>query len=214
LLAADRDDLDTIVSRIVAQGDISLDSLCLSDPTGVPGPSSRLALLIGEPISSLPWTQTGTHTIRIANVNKPKKGEPFIFHHGTCSTFACPDPRSHPGAYVHSLDAFVNHVEDILDTGKSIVLRPGVAPATGVLVSGSTTSTDIPPDIDSRRTIIPLALVLLLSIPDLGGNAKLDGLVHKGNIADVLHQLVAMWPDGNPPRAALKRVNEYLMSKR
>ena len=35
----------------------------------------------------------------------------------------------------------------------------------------------------------------------------------KADIADRLHSLVARWPDGNPPRAALKRVNEYLMSR-
>jgi tRNA A64-2'-O-ribosylphosphate transferase len=37
--------------------------------------------------------------------------------------------------------------------------------------------------------------------------------VTKAEIADVLHGLVSLWPDGNPPRAALKRVNQYLMSE-
>jgi hypothetical protein len=39
-----------------------------------------------------------------------------------------------------------------------------------------------------------------------------DELVDKALIASQLHSLVSLWPDGNPPRAALRRVNESLMS--
>lgn len=64
--------------------------------------------------------------------------------------------------------------------------------------------------IEYKKTIIPLALVLILSIPDLSGESV--GNVGKAEIADVLNRIVCLWPDGNPPRAALRRVNEYLMS--
>lgn len=67
--------------------------------------------------------------------------------------------------------------------------------------------------VEYRKAIIPLAVVLLLSIPDLAGDFKDEGKnVDKAEIADVLHRVVGLWPDGNPPRAALRRVNEYLMS--
>lgn len=36
--------------------------------------------------------------------------------------------------------------------------------------------------------------------------------IDKATIARHLHTLVALWPDSNPPRAALKRVNEFLMA--
>lgn len=189
---------------------------------GVPGPSSKLALSIGPPVSYAPWEQPPKiHTIRIVVVEKPKKGEPTIYRTSpTSSIFACPSPRSHPGAYTHSLDSLVDHVEDILDEKAGIILRPG---NTDHIEAAEDPDMADPGDIplspseaiEARQAILPLALVLLLSIPDLGGELELGkGLVDKGVIADMLHQLVALWPDGNPPRAALKRVNEYLMSKR
>jgi len=72
--------------------------------------------------------------------------------------------------------------------------------------------------VDARKAIIPLALVLLCALPELASanstsSADIPGPMTKAEIADELHKLVALWPDGNPPRAALRRVNEYLMSE-
>lgn len=72
--------------------------------------------------------------------------------------------------------------------------------------------------VDARKVIIPLALVLLcalpkLSAPDSPPPSRPNAPVTKAIIANQLHRLVSRWPDGNPPRAALKRVNEYLMSE-
>ncbi|RXK39878.1 hypothetical protein M231_02812 [Tremella mesenterica] len=48
---------------------------------------------------------------------------------------------------------------------------------------------------------------------EVTGEMKKDEvMVDKSSIADKLYKLVSLWPDGNPPRAALKRVNEILMS--
>ncbi|WVF71160.1 hypothetical protein IAT40_005958 [Kwoniella sp. CBS 6097] len=90
----------------------------------------------------------------------------------------------------------------------------------------------ITPTPSDRKLILPLALVIMCLLPKIGetqstdessasdiaagtekGIAKADkGInIDKAYVADRLHQLVALWPDGNPPRAALKRVNEFLM---
>lgn len=228
LLSADRDDLESLVEDIVSGvADLSsnLDSLRVGQyqAIGVPGPTSKLALIIGEPSSSQPiWQRSTTHTIRIINLDKPKKGDNHIYRTSpTSSIFACPSARSHPGAYTHSLDFLVDHAEDLLDEGASIVLRPGSSAQLESAIQADNNKVDLedialsaPDDIEARRTILPLALDLLLCIPDLDGTMEQKGLVDKGAVADMLHQLVALWPDGNPPRAALKRVNEYLMSKR
>ncbi|OCF30711.1 tRNA '-O-ribosylphosphate transferase [Kwoniella heveanensis BCC8398] len=95
------------------------------------------------------------------------------------------------------------------------------------------------PGPSDRKLILPLALVILCLLPSIANQARpseseLDspqtpigvqvgrlpterkmaekGIIDKAYVADRLHQLVALWPDGNPPRAALKRVNEFLMS--
>ena len=230
LLAVDRDDLGELVEDIVGglEGLTSnLGGLKVDDVSavGVPGPSSKLALAIGAPSSSSTWTYPAPiHTLRIITIDKSRKGEPSTYRTSpTSSIFACHSARSHPGAYTHALDDLVEHVEDLLDEECSIILRPGTSEQLDQalkLEEGETVELEdislSPEDaIEGRRTILPLALVLLLSIPDLAGHlAERNGLVDKGVIADMLHQLVALWPDGNPPRAALRRVNEYLMSKR
>lgn len=210
--------LDGLVSDL---GTLRIDDT----PTGVPGPKSKLALSIGTPTSSLPWKCDTIHTICIVTVDKPRKGESPIHHTSSHSSiFACPSARSHPGAYTHALNDIVDHVEDLLDEKLHIVLRPGSAnqlEQAAALADGESLHFDdvalSPSDaVEGRRTILPIALALLLSIPDLADSlgSRATVRVDKGIIADMLHQLVTLWPDGNPPRAALRRVNEYLMSKR
>jgi tRNA A64-2'-O-ribosylphosphate transferase len=95
--------------------------------------------------------------------------------------------------------------------------------------STSTTPLPLSELIAARKVIIPAALVILCSNASLreassieagdgsGGEESEksddeDELVDKALIASQLHSLVSLWPDGNPPRAALRRVNESLMS--
>ena len=88
--------------------------------------------------------------------------------------------------------------------------------------------------VSSRKLLIPILLLLLCTFPNLQpalpdptSEAKpnlnanfeadadaervVDAKLDKGGISTVLLSLVALWPDGNPPRAALKRVNEILL---
>jgi tRNA A64-2'-O-ribosylphosphate transferase len=225
LLNADRDDLAEIVKDIVSgMEDVAADLAALrvrpvqEQTIGIPGSSSKLALNIGPPTSFTPWAAGSVHTIRVVAVDKPKKGVSSIYPNSpSSSVFGCPSARSHPGAYTHALDDLVKHIEDILDREQRIELRPGSAAQLKAATLGSEISVhdqplDVAEAVEARRMILPLALVLLLSIPDLSGAYRAKAM-DKGVIADMLHQLVALWPDGNPPRAALRRVNEYLMSK-
>lgn len=188
--------------------------------TGVPGPSSKLALSIGPPTTPSTW-QNPAHTIRIVQIDKPKRGDPSIYRSPSSSIFACPSARSHPGAYTHALEALVDHVEDLLDDDLCIELRPGISSQLDQVrtlrhdedLTNPDPVLSTPEAIEFRRLILPLALVLIVAIPDLAQPLIQGRQVDKSLIADVLHQLVSLWPDGNPPRAALRRVNEYLMSR-
>lgn len=81
---------------------------------------------------------------------------------------------------------------------------------------------------DARKVIIPLLLTLLCTFPGLstdqaftpssaatveqnGPSTKFH--VDKATIAQHLHSLITLWPDSNPSRASLKRVNELLMGE-
>jgi tRNA A64-2'-O-ribosylphosphate transferase len=132
----------------------------------------------------------------------------------------------HPmGRYVLALGAD-SDLESERKSGLTVVTSDSAAAAAGKEDVNDSTTREQPPALPSvnptaermleyRKTLIPLALVLLLSNPDLLGKAG-HGIdtqnISKKDISDMLHQLVSLWPDGNPPRAALKRVNEYLMS--
>lgn len=108
-----------------------------------------------------------------------------------------------------------------------LAIEPKDAPV--FIPSTSTTPLPLSELIAARKVIIPAALVILCSNASLreassieagdgsGGEESEesddeDELVDKALIASQLHSLVSLWPDGNPPRAALRRVNESLMS--
>lgn len=137
-----------------------------------------------------------------------------------------------------ALDELVDHLDGVMDRqpGSAFILELGIDADLEAVRSLTTSTEEAGSDssrtpasrpplqpvhptperlIDYRKALIPIALVLLLSNPDLLDDPS-RGLdtenISKKDIGDMLHQLVALWPDGNPPRAALKRVNEYLMS--
>jgi tRNA A64-2'-O-ribosylphosphate transferase len=222
-------------------------------PTGVPGPSSRLALAIGPPISSSAWSFptspscSAIHYVRVVPIDKVSKNETpqwILLLTQDTSVFVCPVAKSDLKGYTHSVAALVNHVRRRMRDGSSgVILCPGgkvdletakrlqqLDAAKSPARLPETTHQPLPPaDVDSRKLILPLALALILAIPsisqpDLQPDSDADAdsdseeadempEITKAEIADVLHGLVSLWPDGNPPRAALKRVNQYLMSE-
>lgn len=222
-------------------------------PTAVPGPSSRLALAIGPPISPSPWlfpsspSCSAIYYVRVVPIDKPSKHETpqwILPLTQDTSVFLCPLAKSDLKGYTHSVAALVDHVRRLVrDRSSGVMLCPGgkadlesakrqqqqqqldtaKSPAT---LPETTNSLLAPADVDSRKLILPLALALVLAIPsisqpdlqpdsDSDSDSDSDEMpeITKAEIADVLHGLVSLWPDGNPPRAALKRVNQYLMSE-
>ncbi len=187
-----------------------------------------------------PWryrdssSASGMHFIRVVMVEKPAKDLPYILSSGQGrrdeAVMALPDPKTDPKPYFHAIGTLVDYVERLLaQQGESgIILRPGrrIDVDSAIRIYRADLSAQIAEPlrddsflsphelVDARKVIIPLALVLLCAIPEL---ASLDSTTSsspamtKADIASQLYGLVALWPNGNPPRAALKRVNEYLM---
>jgi tRNA A64-2'-O-ribosylphosphate transferase len=124
-----------------------------------------------------------------------------------------PNPRSDGKGYLKALQYVMAFLERSPQV--PLLLQPGTEADIG-MVNGACRNGDDPPKplahpplgpshlSEIRKVILPLALVILCS----DENVKVD----KAVIARQLHRLVALWPDGNPPRVSLKRVNEYFMS--
>ena len=213
----------------------------LPSVTGVPSSSSRLALDVGVPINSHAsnvWRYENASrviTIRVVTTDKVQKDVPHILpmsgENPTDAVLAVPSPKESPRSYSAALGILVNFVRHHL-AQEAVILRPGTRRSldTAIRIHCKTLTTSNEPEaeeestatlsdlVDARKIIIPLALVLLCAIPELACDDPADATdrsepVTKADIADRLHSLVARWPDGNPPRAALKRVNEYLMSR-
>lgn len=198
---------------------------------GFPTATSRLALAIGPPAQlEPPWTLTiaAFSTIWIVSVDKSPKGTPnhIVPVGGEDVIFVCPSARDAGKEFPRALEAFVDYVRT-LDASRGILLRSGDKRHLEAALSQSAATDhrpppaakDLPltsPSSEMRKTILPLALAIALAVPGLAGGTTGSGkegqAVSKADIAQTLHHLVSLWPDGNPPRAALKRVNEYLMS--
>jgi tRNA A64-2'-O-ribosylphosphate transferase len=226
LLSADKDDLPELVDELVSESitqdlhGISLASHSSSPshlhPTGVPSPSSHLALAIGLPTNPTGWHSNAFHLVLVVPVEKCKDSL-FVFPvKPGVSVFAAPLAKADSKAYGAALLSLVEHFRTISDA----ILAPGTF-AQLDLARRMADADEPRPDfdatpgaanVDARKAILPLALALTLAIPILSCTPA--GGVSKTDIADALHVLVSQWPDGNPPRAALKRVNEYLMSDR
>jgi tRNA A64-2'-O-ribosylphosphate transferase len=200
-----------------------------------------LALDLGEtsqpapPVS--PLAATSTVLLRVYEVEKPLKDTPAVLALGSSRAgpvilFAAPSARSHGKEYLSALTALVDHLESYgLGSDTALVMSPGSRAELDAALKlhadeqqEPTLVSDLsefPPaqrltqlELQStRKTIIPLAVALRNSIPGLGGDPSVDLTADKKATAAHLHALVALWPDGNPPRAALKRVNEFLMSE-
>ncbi|BEJ16370.1 hypothetical protein CspHIS471_0509750 [Cutaneotrichosporon sp. HIS471] len=244
LLATPRDELPDAVDELVGEKGLAaamrgttLDDQrggSADDFAGATAVSPGLVLDLGSPIRP-GKDEVGkpvTLVVRIIEIEKPLKNAPHVLPLPTSGyttvVAAIPSSRSKGKAFLLALDELRAHVTRTAEAG-TVLLSPGReeeldaalkqhhAPQTDPpavvtlssaehLLAGNLTS--------AKKLILPIAVSLLCSVPALGEELDDDEEVDKIVIADTLHKLVALWPDGNPPRAALKRVNEFLMSKR
>jgi tRNA A64-2'-O-ribosylphosphate transferase len=261
LLRLDRDDLEDGLEEAKSKGLITamekLDFLdrqagggsSKSNPSpkplvGVPGPSSRLALDLGPPVTPVePWSPesetSGAVTIYVVEIAKgqsyPNTIYPVTAQGSSDVVVAIPSPKTDSWGYKASLVKLVSYLRDILDDSTQMVLVPGTTEHLDLAISLASTETteSTPPPmrldvlakpadmVSARKFVIPIALLLLCAYPGLSRRATeevseeeedAEEVLTKGQISSVLLSLVALWPDGNPPRAALKRVNEVLLS--
>lgn len=187
--------------------------------------SSTLLLGLGKPLQpeDTPVPSTAGLTVRVVELDKPRKDVPTVIPvNPSLVVFGIPSSRGRAKDYVGALDDLSGYVETHLPKDTALLLSPGKVDeydaAIKLLAGEDNPSQDIhlsqptgPQVQASRKTILPVAVALFCKIPQLGGETV---NVDKITTADALHQMVALWPDGNPPRASLKRVNEFLMSER
>lgn len=208
--------------------------------TGVPSPQSRIAVDLGRPvIPTGTWTPSSfskkSIIIWIVEVQKAQTYPKMVYSQDnneekTTTTaprhvvLALPSPKSDSWAYKSALVKLLNSLDLLLTDDVSIIIRPGSHRHHDWIInphlalnherfdeSISSLIDDQQDIVSSRKLLIPVVLLLLCHFPEVscasGELARLD----KGRISAVLLSLVAFWPDGNPPRAALKRVNELLL---
>lgn len=198
--------------------------------------SGSLVLDLGAPIRPTEVTAESpvSTLVRIVETDKAVKDAPYLLPLSRPSgpsvvVLTIPSSRTKPKGYIEALDALREFVSASLPNG-TVALSPGrdeeLAAALEQHQSPSPQGDKPPLALPSvkqlgdaqlqaaKKLILPIAVALLCSVPGLGEDLEEDEEVDKIVIADSLHKLVALWPDGNPPRAALKRVNEFLMSER
>ncbi|KAL7421287.1 tRNA A64-2'-O-ribosylphosphate transferase [Cryptotrichosporon argae] len=116
-------------------------------------------------------------------VAEPVKKPPFVVG----DTIHLPSAKVSPTDFSFALREIAAHVATL--NGR-VLLRP--APGVG------------------PKDVLALALALICAVPGLDEDPVARHT--KATIAERLQKLVSLWPEGNPPRAALKRINEFLMS--
>lgn len=176
------------------------------DQTGPEGPSNWVSIRVVE----VPKTYKGLSIVPLsADEEYPE------------AIFAVPCPRAESKAYILALRELHLYLASVKGDRSQQSVALGVATDSELNVALS--STNVPSLevskyqplslaaklepaklVEVRKVILPIALTLLCG-------ARPDN-VDKEVISSHLHRLVALWPDGNPPRAALKRINEFYMS--
>lgn len=152
-------------------------------------------------------------TIRVLEVPKSYRGPTIIpLSKGDYpeAVFAVPCPRAEPKAYIPALRELHTYLAAASRPQSGVVL--GVGTEKDLEAASDASCRPLKPAAkldpaslsEARKVVIPIAVTLLCR----------DGNIDKGVIASHLHRLVALWPNGNPPRAALKRINEFYMSER
>ena len=237
MLSLDRDELENGLEEAKSRSDnliadlgkLDLDGQPspLAAVVGAPGPSSRLGLDIGQPISPVQsWLAdpSSTLTIYIVGIEKAQLYPDIIYSHSSIPdtiVFALPSPKIDSWAYKDALRRLVTTIRPLLETSTRILLKPGSTNHIDLIIKSADKDDSLSPTFEglprlvdqegSRKTIIPIALLLLCSF-SLNNVVQVDALT-KGGISNVLLSLVALWPESNPPRAALKRVNEVLLGR-
>lgn len=201
-----------------------------SQLVGAPRPTSRLGLDIGPPVSPVDvWDaelSSKATTVYVVGIPKAQAYPGTIYTHTSHPlhlVVALPSPKIDSWAYKDALAILAKAIRQDLDPSTAILLRPGTTHHLDQVISTNEKNADslpqrlqvlAPPEdtVSSRKTIIPIALLLLCAF-SLDGQLADDDELTKGMISAVLLSLVGLWPDSNPPRAALKRVNEVLLSR-
>ena len=201
-----------------------------SQLVGAPRPTSRLGLDIGLPTSPVDAWDAGPSskvtTVYVVGIPKAQAYPETIYTHPSHPlqlVVALPSPKIDSWAYKDALAILAKAIRQDLDPSTAILLRPGTTHHLDQVISTNEKNADslpqrlqvlAPPEdtVSSRKTIIPIALLLLCAF-SLDGQLADDDELTKGMISAVLLSLVGLWPDSNPPRAALKRVNEVLLSR-
>nr|KIR46332.1 tRNA '-O-ribosylphosphate transferase [Cryptococcus bacillisporus CA1280] len=237
LLSVERDDLPALVDRLVKSADpaagistspVNCD-LSSSELTGVPSPNSFMALDIGPPSMKASWSLSPSEVLRIVQVEKYPKNIPFLLAvYPSERVLAVPSAKTGGKSYAIALRELVDYVKTVcIEQSKPIVLRPGKAADFQKAIAVGDNAQAIDPAAikitspsslaESRKIILPLALVILCAFPGISEystrSRPIEGSLSKDLVTNKLHGLVALWPDGNPPRVALKRVNEFLMGE-
>jgi tRNA A64-2'-O-ribosylphosphate transferase len=239
LLSADRDDLLALIDELVEDAGVAWGMAALgigaSEMLGSATPvGPGLFLDIGptsQPAENTSKPGGSRLVVRVVELNKPIKDAPYIFpvnkdKSSPVIIFGMPSARSHAKEFLYALAALDVYLDGFpIGRGTDLVVSPGTRSELDKALewhrsdkkeeAPETTLTPVsamaPGDLQSaRKAILPLAIALLCSIPALSTDASAE--IDKSAVADHLHNLIALWPNGNPPRAALKRVNEFLMS--
>ncbi|WWC89024.1 uncharacterized protein L201_003942 [Kwoniella dendrophila CBS 6074] len=204
--------------------------------TGIPNSQSRIGLDIGLPIiqSEDKWIYEDSQyiTIRLEEYEKYPRDLPRILRILNQEwVLAVANSKTEGKAYEASLRELVNFVmkdhkeESFLlvhgsknDIDKAIQ-KYDSSPSTVKTNKDNEKNDDgnkeiileeLPsPSVEGRKLILPIILALICS--DISENEE-EININKDYIAIKLHSLISLWPDGNPPRSSLKRVNEFLMS--
>lgn len=218
LLSAGRDELPAIVDDLVQEQNLNAPLLAL-DLEKVTAPDMwTLATQVDEAIAlDLGQTlQTGKRrfeapptwvTVRVAEVSKSYKGPrivPLSAGEHPEALFAIPCPRAEPKAYIAALRELHSYVA--ASSGATLLAIATESDLVAETRRPLTRAARLDPAAlcEARKVIIPVAVTLMCCS---------DDGVDKSVIASELHRLVALWPNGNPSRAALKRVNDFFMSE-
>lgn len=183
-----------------------------------------LALDLGQPVQDSGCNFKAPSTwlsIRVVEVPKSYKGPSIVPLSGhrdyPAAIFAVPCPRSEPKAYNPALRELHSYIASTGQPQKGVVL--GVATTDELNAALASIDDDKGSDhalwrlatelnsvnlSDARKVVMPIAVSLLCQEEE----------IDKEILSSCLHRLVSRWPNGNPPRAALKRINEFYMSER
>ncbi|ORX35640.1 tRNA A64-2'-O-ribosylphosphate transferase [Kockovaella imperatae] len=230
LLKTPRDELCGVVEELVmgklvaSTVDINLcESSRSSMILGYPAPDSRLALDLGLPLCNSQWESPMTEaiTIYVVQVDRLPKEIATVASldsSGHNRLVILSNPRGDGKRYLESMSAALEAIQGLLEW-QPVIIAPGHQTHIDVAVafagdqrhadSSQSTWTPVKDEwISSRKVILPLIVALACRLDQ----RKTDEVINKDTIASHVQRLVTLWPDSNPPRAALKRVNEVLMS--